>query len=179
MVHALNRTVVDYRTIAVAMITIEYHGRASHASVEPEKGLNALDATIGLFHGVNALRQQVPQDVRMHGIIARGDTAPNVIPDYTRCEWLLRAETLEKLEWLTGRFRDCAEGAGRKAGCQTEFTLHCQYKPRVPNQTMLKLFGGDLLAIDVAIDPPPETGGRGSSDMGDVSMNPGKKLPAS
>ena len=33
-----------------------------------------------VFNAVGLLRQQLPQDVRIHGIITRGGDAPNIIP---------------------------------------------------------------------------------------------------
>ncbi|HEX6988171.1 MAG TPA: M20 family metallopeptidase, partial [Bacillota bacterium] len=170
MVHAFNRSVVDYGTIAVASVTVEYFGRESHASAEPHRGRNALDAAIMLFNAVNAMRQQVTPDVRMHGIIAAGGEAPNVIPAYTRCEWLLRAETTEGLADLERRFQACAEGAGLAAGCTTRVEVKMRYKPRVPNPVLLDLYRANFEALGGVLDAPPEVGGRGSSDMGDVSQ---------
>ena len=170
MVHPFNRSVLDYGTIAVASVTVEYFGRESHASVEPHLGRNALDAAILLFNAVNAMRQQVTPDVRMHGIIAEGGQAPNVIPAYTRCEWLLRAETSEGLADLERRFQACAEAAGQAAGCTTKVQVKMRYKPRVPNPVLLELYRANFEALGATLDEPPEVGGRGSSDMGDVSQ---------
>lgn len=170
MVHALNRTVLDYGTIAVAHVTAEFFGRASHASVEPEKGRNALDAVIQVFTGVNSMRQQVTQDVRMHGVITKGGDAPNVIPDYTSTDWLLRTDTAEKLDDLIARFEAVVQGAATMTGCTAKFTIHHRYKPRIPNQTMLGVFDENLRSIGIESEPPPSAGGRGSSDMGDVSQ---------
>ncbi|HEX6989894.1 MAG TPA: M20 family metallopeptidase, partial [Bacillota bacterium] len=170
MVHAFNRSVLDYGTIAVASVTVEYFGRESHASAEPHRGRNALDAAIMLFNAVNAMRQQVTPDVRMHGIIAAGGEAPNIIPAYTRCEWLLRAETSEGLADLERRFHACAEGAGLAAGCTTRVEVKMRYKPRVPNPVLLDLYRANFEALGGVLEAPPEVGGRGSSDMGDVSQ---------
>jgi amidohydrolase len=62
---------------------IEFFGRSSHAAASPEKGLNALDAIVGAYNNISAMRQQLPSDTRLHGIITHGGEAPNVIPDYT------------------------------------------------------------------------------------------------
>ena len=35
-----------------------------------------------VFNGINALRQHVKSDARLHGVIRHGGEAPNVIPDF-------------------------------------------------------------------------------------------------
>jgi len=170
MVHALNRTVLDYGTIAVVPVTAEFFGQASHASVEPEKGRNALDAVIQLFVGMNAMRQQVTQDVRMHGVITNGGSAANVIPDHTSADWLLRADSSEKIDDLLERFEACVEGAAKMTGCRASVKMGQRYKPRIPNQTMLEVYDKNLRSLGIVSDSPPSAGGRGSSDMGDVSQ---------
>ena len=42
---------------------------------------------IQVYNSVNALRQQLTGDVRIHGIIVNGGDAPNIIPDYTRAKF--------------------------------------------------------------------------------------------
>ena len=39
---------------------------------DPENGINALNALIEVFNGINALRQHVTADVRIHGVILNG-----------------------------------------------------------------------------------------------------------
>ena len=51
-----------------------YQGRAAHAAAAPEAGINALNAVIHLFTGIDALRQHLRDDVRIHGVITDGGT---------------------------------------------------------------------------------------------------------
>ena len=46
--------------------------RAAHAAAAPHDGVNALDAVLTAFTAINALRQQVRSDARIHGIITHG-----------------------------------------------------------------------------------------------------------
>ncbi|MBG0763944.1 MAG: amidohydrolase, partial [Tissierellales bacterium] len=57
------------KSLALEPIEFEFTGRTSHAAAAPEKGINALDAAINTFNNINALRQQVRSDARIHGII--------------------------------------------------------------------------------------------------------------
>ncbi|WZU01163.1 peptidase dimerization domain-containing protein [Erysipelothrix sp. D19-032] len=63
-------------------VDVEFFGRASHASGNPQHGINALDAVIQVFNSVNALREHLTDDVRIHGIVTHGGDAPNVVPEY-------------------------------------------------------------------------------------------------
>jgi hypothetical protein len=60
---------------------VTFHGVPAHAAMAPHLGVNALDAVRLAFAGIDALRQQVRPDVRIHGIVTDGGDAPNVIPE--------------------------------------------------------------------------------------------------
>ncbi len=66
-----------------------------------------LDAVIQLFNGINALRQQLPSDVRIHGIITDGGDAPNIIPEYAKARFFIRATTRERLNAVTAESQSC------------------------------------------------------------------------
>ena len=70
MLHPDGQSKESGSSLALDAVRFRFYGRTAHASSAPEKGINALDAVILLFNGINALRQHVPDDVRMHGIIA-------------------------------------------------------------------------------------------------------------
>ena len=52
---------------------------------------------IQLFNGVDALRQHVTPDVRMHGIITNGGVAANIVPEHATAQFYIRAATKEYL----------------------------------------------------------------------------------
>ena len=82
---------VGGHALALNGIEVTYHGVSSHAAGAPERGVNALDAAYLTFDGVNALRQHVTPDVRMHGVIINGGLAPNVVPALAVSRWEVRA----------------------------------------------------------------------------------------
>ena len=67
-----------------------FKGRASHAASSPEEGINALDAVQFMFAGMNALRQYVKPEVKIHGIICDGGETPSTIPDTASCKFYIR-----------------------------------------------------------------------------------------
>ena len=74
-----------------------YHGKAAHAAVVPHEGINALNAVIHLFTGIDALRQHLRDDVRIHGIITDGGKAANVVPDFAAADFMLRSRDRDYL----------------------------------------------------------------------------------
>lgn len=83
-------------TLAWQEIEIVFRSQTAHAASDPENGINALNAVLLVFHGVDSLRQHVKPTVRMHGVITHGGVVPNVVPDYARAHFFVRAETLQE-----------------------------------------------------------------------------------
>ena len=76
-----NRTIIpatspkgESWSLAMVGYRYMYHGKAAHAAAYPEAGINALNAVIHLFTGIDALRQHLRDDVRIHGVITDGGT---------------------------------------------------------------------------------------------------------
>jgi len=116
MAHPSGKTSVTSDSLAVDPLDFHFYGKPAHASGAPEHGINALDAVILLFNGINALRQQLPQDVRVHGIITHGGDAPNIIPEYASARFFIRASTWKRTEEIAAKIRNIAEGAALSTG---------------------------------------------------------------
>jgi glutamate carboxypeptidase len=76
----------------VADLVINFHGRAAHAGVEPEKGRNAILAAARAVEALHALNGRWDGVTVNAGVIA-GGTRPNVIAAECRLEVDLRAPT--------------------------------------------------------------------------------------
>lgn len=70
---------------------MEFFGRTAYASGSPDKGINALDAMVAAYSSINAIRQHLRPDGRIHGIITHGGDAPNIILDYAAGLFYVRA----------------------------------------------------------------------------------------
>lgn len=157
-------------SLAWQEVVIEYFGQTAHAAADPENGINALNALLFVFHGIDSLRQHVKPAVRMHGVITHGGVAPNVVPDYARARFFLRAETLPETAELTEKVRKIAEGGAGMSGARLEYSLpHPPYADQVPNYTLQRGIKRYLDALGMELpDAKPEPG-RGSTDVGNVS----------
>lgn len=157
------------KMLALAPLSFEFHGRPSHASASPEQGRNALDAMILAFSGINALRQQMRFDSRIHGIITKGGDATNIIPDYTAAQFVVRSSTKSYNEELRERVRNCVRGAAIQTGTEAKFIESDIYLDNmISNRTMEQVFCDkmeELFGITVG-EPPEQTG---SNDAGLLS----------
>ncbi|MEV6699628.1 amidohydrolase [Streptomyces sp. NPDC051453] len=101
---------------------ITYQGKAAHAAAAPQLGVNAADATVVAQTALGLLRQQLPDGIRVHGIVTEGGARNNIIPARTHMSWQLRADTLEELDALWPRVRACFDAGAVATGCELEIT---------------------------------------------------------
>lgn len=170
MVHPGGVSEESGSTLALDAIQFAFTGQTSHAAGAPEEGINALDGVIQLFNGINAMREHVPSDVRMHGIISEGGEAANVVPDYAVAQFYFRAKTRETLDDVVAKARQIAEGAASITGASVELSNYeLSNDNLITNQTLSDHFNQNLQAVtDDTIVSAGEASG--SSDIGNVSQ---------
>ncbi len=156
--------------LAIRRFNVEFFGKASHAAAAPDQGLNALDATMFLFHGVNAMRQHVKDSSRIHGIVTGGGAAPNIVPDYSSSCFYLRAPNEKYLRTIVAKFKDIAKGAALMAGVKYKLTEGEEsYKAGLVVEALNREY--TKIATELELDRIiPKSGEIGSSDFGNVSQ---------
>ncbi|MDR3526072.1 MAG: amidohydrolase, partial [Rhizomicrobium sp.] len=97
MIHPSNLNLMTMPTIAVADVEAVFHGKASHASAMPSRGINALDAVVTAYSAIAQLRQHIRNSERIHGIITDGGMAPNIVPERAACRFFIRAADVHDL----------------------------------------------------------------------------------
>jgi len=160
-------------SLAMVGYRYAYHGKAAHAAVVPHEGINALNAVIHLFTGIDALRQHLRDDVRIHGIITDGGKAANVVPDFAAANFMLRSRDRDYLHEVVDKVRRVAEGAAQITGARLEvLPAHPLYEQVRPNAVLVKAARAHAEAIGMPIDatPPGWNGGGASTDFGNVSQ---------
>jgi len=152
-------------------VVLEFRGKSAHAAGAPERGVNALDALLLTFNGISLMRQQLRDEARVHGIITHGGEAANIIPDYTRGEFYVRAFDVEYLEELEGRLIACARGAAEATG--TDLTVSAATLTMLPirhNTTLERRYEDKVRSLGAPVCEEPPGGGAGSTDFGNVSQ---------
>jgi amidohydrolase len=170
MIHGFDRTLLHQDLLGIVRVSFEYAGKAAHASADPWAGVNALDACIQTFNAISMLRQQVRPDCRIHGIIENGGAAANIIPEYAKATFYVRAPRIDAMWDVYRRVVACAEGAARATGATLTVTQQeMVYEPLKRNQTLLDLFAANMRRAGlVEGDAIPDR--LGSSDVGNVSQ---------
>jgi amidohydrolase len=172
MIHPSTRDVVDPYFLAVAHLDVEFHGKESHAAFKPQVGRNALDAAVQAYVNVSMLRQALYPTDKVHGVIAYGGGAPNVIPAYTKMSWYVRAPTMERLAEVQERVLACFAAAATATGCAHEVSDRGHtYTDLVSSPVMADLFHANAAALGREMDRGVEEdrSSAGSTDMGNVS----------
>ena len=170
MFHPGEVNAIYISSLAMDALEFVYQGRTAHAAAAPHQGINALDGVIQLFNGINALRQHLEDDVKVHGVIVDGGDTPNIIPDHAVARFYVRATSRVKLDKVVGKVLDCARGAALQTGCKVSWSNYeLSYDEMVTNKTLAKVFENNLAALGIEAVMPNRTGG-GSIDMGNVSQ---------
>ena len=175
-----NRTIIpaaaprgESWSLAMVGYRYMYHGKAAHAAAYPEEGINALNAVIHLFTGIDALRQHLRDDVRIHGVITDGGTAPNVVPQFAAANFMLRSRDGRYLsDEVVGKVRAVAEGAAAMTSARLEVAEFYPFYENVqPNVTLAQAVAANAQALGIRLDDPiPGRPGSGAStDFGNVS----------
>ena len=169
MIHPGNNNYGTVKSLANDPIQFEFTGKASHAAACPEKGINALDGVIQLFNGINALRQHVTSDVRIHGIITDGGSAPNIVPDYAKAKFFIRASERSTCDEVTEKVKNIARGAALITGAKVNIAFfQNKIDNFLVNGTFDKIFEDNLKLLGISfLQEIPK--GLGSTDAGNVS----------
>ncbi|MDR4888312.1 M20 family metallopeptidase [Fredinandcohnia sp. QZ13] len=169
MIHPQGKTSLTSPSLAVDPLDFEFIGKSAHAAAAPHKGINALDAVIQLFNGINALRQHVTDDVRIHGIITHGGDAPNIVPDYAKARFFIRAATRSGLNEVTQRVKAIAEGAALATGAKLNVIA---FQNEVDNLLLNEAFNSVFKEIieELGENVADEREGIGSTDAGNISQ---------
>ena len=122
-VHPAHRSGKTTASLANDPVDIKFYGRASHAAAAPEKGINALEALLQVFNGINGLRLHLPKDVNSHGVITDGGVAANVVPEYAAGRFYLRAANRATLNDVYEKVENIVKGAALATGATYEFGL--------------------------------------------------------
>ncbi|MCT8138292.1 M20 family metallopeptidase [Anaerobacillus sp. CMMVII] len=170
MVHPLYRHEKSGSSLAMDAIQFEFFGKPAHAASSPHEGINALDAVIQTFNGINALRQHITPDARIHGIITEGGKAANIVPDYAVAQFYVRAQQRSYLNELLEKVKNCAKAAALATGARLETSFYeLSYDDLNTNEALSSSFTENLMMLGIAKDDIHQKGSGGSLDMGNVS----------
>ena len=168
LVHPSDVNMKSGTTQALYPLEFRYKGKTAHAASCPQNGVNALNSVIQLFNGIDALRQHVTTDVRMHGIIVKGGVAANIVPDEAVAQFYFRAAKKETVMELVEKVKNIAQGAALMTGATLEMErFELPYDDLRTHENLSEAFNENLRIL--GIEDIQENEDFGSSDIGNVS----------
>jgi amidohydrolase len=158
---------------ASGTLTVSFRGKSAHSS-NPALGVNALTAAISVFNQIDMLRPLFDAQDNVNGVILEGGTAGNVIPEFSKSEFCMRAETMKRVKELLQMVRECAERAASLTGAELLLTEEPIYAERYPCKPMCEAFKDNMASLGISMCYPKPGERFGSSDVGNVSI----RIPA-
>ncbi len=151
---------------------IRFLGKASHAGIFPERGVNALYAAQLALSAINAQRETFrDQDcVRIHPIITKGGDLVNIIPAEVCMETYVRAKTPDAILDASHKVDRALRGAAMAMGCKVEIETVPGNLPLRNDPELAEIFrdtAGAVLGEENYRDYPHSGG---STDAGDLSQ---------
>ena len=106
----------DEAQLSAQGIHISFEGKPAHSTSAPWNGINALDAVIQTFNGINALREHLSPDLRISGVIADGGGDIALVPQHAAAHFRIRGYNTEQVKEAVEKLRGCAEAGALATG---------------------------------------------------------------
>ncbi len=173
MLHPGPADIAAARSLASSGVRVAYQGREAHASAAPFLGLNAADAATIAQVAIGLLRQQLFPGQQVHGFVADGGRAPNVIPAHTELQYMTRAPEATSLQDLEDRVKNCFLAGAVATGCEYSVDqVEPAYEALKPDpwlaavvRTEMERLGRNPIAEQFELALPV-----GSTDMGNITQ---------
>jgi len=151
---------------------IRFVGKAAHAGVAPEKGVNALQAANLALVAINSLRDTFKDadTVRVHPIITKGGDLVNIVPAEVTMETYVRARTPDAVLDAASKVDRALKGAAVALGCIVEIQTVPGYMPLVNDKNLSLLFKDNSEQLMGKGEFREYPHGSGSTDAGDLSQ---------
>ena len=155
------------RSTAFDSWKVDFYGKAAHAGLHPEDGINALDTAVYFYQMVNYEKLEI-DGLNLHGVIPEGGVKYSIIPDHTVVKFAARAYSPGPIKAAEAIIRSAAEAACEMNG--STYTIEGDEAPNLPlntNRTLAQVFEDIYEELS---GEAFEDGDFGASlDLGDVS----------
>jgi aminobenzoyl-glutamate utilization protein B len=128
-------------------VKFHFYGKTAHAAGSPEQGRSSLDAVELMNIGVNYMREHIIEKARIHYVIEEGGGQPNVVPDYARVWYLIRAPEREQVDHIYDWVLNIAEGAALMTGTSLKVEFKKAIYNMMPNRVLSELVVANMREI--------------------------------
>ena len=144
----------------VGRFTITAHGRAAHAGVEPEKGINAIEEIAHQILEIQSWNRQ-RDGISINAGLIHGGTRINVIPESSEMNVDVRCDSMEDVKWLEEKFKTLQ---AKKPGARLSIEGGVERPPLERTEKVLSLYGKAKQIGDAMNYPLTEFWTGGGSD---------------
>jgi len=178
MIHSTSPDVDDAKAVLAPSSNgflaknIRFLGKASHAGVFPERGVNALNAAQLALSAINAQRETFRDEdcVRVHPIITKGGDLVNIVPAEVCLETYVRAKTANAIIDAAKKVDRAVHGAAIAIGCRAEIETVPGNLPLRNDGELAELFRDNTARLFGEDGFQDREHSGGSTDAGDLSQ---------
>lgn len=150
---------------------ITFNGKASHAAVAPEKGVNALGAFTLFNNAINILRETFKEEdyIRLHGIVSNGGQTVNSIPEKVVYECYVRSLNNNVLLDVANKIDNAAKHCAKALGASATIKSIPGYLPMHQSRLINDVIKKQMLKICKEEDIHDDEISMAAGDIGDLS----------
>lgn len=163
---------VNVQGPAQAQIHAKFHGKAAHAGLNPEKGINAIQVASRAIDSMNLLR--IDEETTANVGIIKGGLATNIVADYVEVEFEARSLNEEKLNKQVKHMVYTLSKAAKDFDAKVDISVENSYPTFKldKDEPILKIIEKAMNQVDIPYIPKPTGGGS------DTNIFNGKGLKA-
>ncbi|MBA1336925.1 MAG: N-acyl-L-amino acid amidohydrolase [Firmicutes bacterium] len=148
-------------------MVISFKGKAAHTAANPTEGVNALNAVLVTFAGLNALQQYLKPGSRMPATITHGGGAPNAVPEFAQMRVHLTTLEPDYLLELVEKVENCAKAGGLATGAEVDIRKGPIYKRLYSNRGLSRIMEQKMQDLGLKFDGYKDS--NAATDVGNVS----------
>lgn len=150
---------------------ITFNGKAAHAAVAPNKGINALNIYTLFNDGLNMLRETFVEEdkIRVHGIVVDGGQTVNSIPEKVIYECYVRSVNDKALLDISNKIDNLAKCTSKALGGLCTIKTKPGYLPFIQDQNVNEAVYKAMLNYCDESKIKKGSISIAASDLGDVS----------
>lgn len=149
---------------------ISFIGKAAHAAVCPEQGIDAMDCFVDFYSEMIKLRTAYPKQdmVRVHGIIVEGGQSVNSVPERVTYEMYCRSVNHDTLLELNNTVDKLAKSVAKNKSAKVKITTTPGYLPMLPSKPLTDVVESCIKKYSKKIHYNEQSIAAG--DVGDISV---------
>ena len=150
---------------------ITFKGKATHAAMSPDKGINALNAFILFDNAMNMLRETFREDdyIRVHGILSEGGQTVNSIPERTVYECYVRSLNQQALKETAAKIDNAARYSAKAIGASVKIETTPGYLPMHQSRLISDILRKNMLKYCKPEEIHEDEVSMAGGDRGDIS----------